>query len=261
MYHLVVDKHSAKPIYLQIIDFLIAEIDGGRLQPGQKIPSANDLSKQMGVSKLTVLQALRELNRMGRVFSSVGKGTYVSHARKLETDLRRVWGFTETFKAQGFKPGSQLISFERIYANALTAAALEVPVGTPIFRIARTRLLNDRPVGVETTHLVVADVPGLDQYDWNTESLYVVLKNKYELEPVCGRNYIEATAADEATARLLSIPKKSPLLVAERISCLANQHPVEFVRSFYRADLMRFKVEMTSDHPMNILAAKMEQVE
>ena len=260
MYHYEIDKLSAKPIYLQIRDHLLADIDEGRLQPGQKIPSANDLSRQMGVSKMTVLQALRELNRMGRLFSSRGKGTYVSNNQKLEPDLRSVWGFTETFQAQGYKTGSQLIHFERILADATTAEALEVSVGTAIFRMMRKRLLNEQPVGIETTHLTEADVPGLDEYDWNTESLYTVLKTHYDLEPVCGRNYIEAAAADEPIARQLSIPKNTPVLATERISCLSNHHPIEYVRSFYRADLMRLKVEMSSDNPMNILTSKLGQI-
>jgi DNA-binding transcriptional regulator YhcF (GntR family) len=63
MYHFRVDKLSAQPIYLQIRNYLVAEILAGRLQPGEKIPSANELSKQMGVSKMTVLHALGDLNR------------------------------------------------------------------------------------------------------------------------------------------------------------------------------------------------------
>ena len=257
MYHFSIDKQNAKPIYLQIKDHLLKEIDEGRLQPGQKIPSANDLSKQMGVSKVTVLQALRELNHMGRLFSSHGKGTYVSQTRKLEPDFRSVWGFTETFRAQGYKTSSQLISFDLLRADAWIAESLEVPAGTKVYRIVRTRLLNDQPVGVETTHLVESDVPGLDQFDWNGASLYSVLKSQYGIEPVCGRNYIEAAGADETIARLLSVSKNTPVLATERISCVANNHPVEFVRSFYRADLMRLKVEMFNDNPMNILASKM----
>ena len=252
MYHFTIDKNDAKPIYLQIEDYLLKEMDEGRLQPGQKIPSANDLSREMGVSRMTVLQALRELTHMGRLFSSVGKGTYVAQSDKLETDMRSVWGFTETFREQGFKVSSQLVNLDHIKADVMLARALEVAEGAPIFRMERKRSLNDQPVGIETVHLSEINVPGLDQHDWNVESLYSVLREQYGLGPVCGRNYIEAAAADEYIARMLCIPKNTPVLATSRISCLPSQKPIEYVMAFYRSDLIRFKVEIISEPAMNL---------
>jgi len=259
MYHLTIDKSSARPIYLQIKDRLLEAIEQGQLQPGQKIPSARDLSEQIGVSRLTVLQALRELTHLGRLFTVSGKGTFVGRVEKLEPNIRTVWGFTETFRAQGYRTGSQLILFDVINANAAAARALEVPEKTPLYHLVRKRLLNDQPVGVETTHLVQAEFPGLELFDWNKESLYSILRERYGMDPVCGYNYIEAAAADETTARLLSIPKSTPVLSTERITCLSNLHPIELVHSVYRADRLRLKVEMTAENPINMLTAKMKQ--
>ena len=142
MYHLAIDKSSARPLYLQIKDRLLEAIDKGLLQPGQKIPSARDLSEQIGVSRLTVLQALREMTRLGRLFTVNGKGTFVGRVEKLEPNLRTVWGFTETFRAQGYKTGSQLIQFDVINADATMAGSLEVPEKTPLYRMTRKRLLH-----------------------------------------------------------------------------------------------------------------------
>ena len=259
MDHLAIDKSSARPLYLQIKDRLLEAIDKGLLQPGQKIPSARDLSEQIGVSRLTVLQALREMTRLGRLFTVNGKGTFVGRVEKLEPNLRTVWGFTETFRAQGYKTGSQLIQFDVINADATIAGSLEVPEKTPLYRMTRQRLLNDQPVGVETTHLVQAEFPGFELFDWNKESLYSILRERYGQDPVCGYNYIEATAADETTAHLLSIPKNTPVLSTERISCVSNLHPVELVRAFYRADRLRLKVEMSPENRINLLSTKVNQ--
>ena len=259
MYHLEIDKNSARPIYLQIKDQLLAAIDQGQFQPGQKIPSARYLSEQIGVSRLTVLQALRELTRLRRLFTVTGKGTFVGRVEKLEPDIRTVWGFTDTFHNQGYKTGSQLIHFDVIFADSATAMSLAVPEKTTLYRIMRKRLLNDQPVGIESTHLVQAEFPGLESFNWNKESLYTVMREHYGKEPVCGVNYVEAAAADETIARLLSIPKNTPVLATERITCLSDLHPIEFVRAVYRADRMRLKVEMSPENPTNILNSKMDQ--
>ncbi len=259
MYHLEIDKSSARPIYLQIKDQLLAAIDQGQFQPGQKIPSARHLSEQVGVSRLTVLQALRELVRLRRLFTVTGKGTFVGRVEKLEPNIRTVWGFTDTFHNQGYRTGAQLVRFDVINADSAAAQALQVPEKTPLYRMTRKRLLNDQPVGIETSHLVQAEFPGLESFNWNKESLYTILRERYGKEPVCGVNYVEAAAADETIARLLSIPKNTPVLATERITCVSDLHPIELVRAVYRADRMRLKVEMTPESPNNMLTFRADQ--
>jgi GntR family transcriptional regulator len=261
MYNFRVDKSSSRPIYLQIRDRLLEAIEQGLFQPGQKIPSARDLSVQMDVSRMTVLQALRDLTHQGRVYSVTGKGTFVSLPEKLEPNLRTVWGFTETFQAQGYTLSSQLVMFDHMPADAKAAAALQVPEGTPLNRIKRKRLLNGHPVGIETAHLVLADFPELCDYDWNQASLYAVLRGRYGIELVGGRNYIEAAAAPDDIARHLSIPKHTPVLSTQRITYASNMRPVELVFAFYRGDRMRMMVDMIHENPVNILSSKLDHLE
>lgn len=257
MYYFEVDKSNSRPIYLQIRDKLLAAIETGMLLPGQKIPSARDLSEQMGVSRMTVLQALRELTQQGRLYTVAGKGTFVALPEKLEPNLRTVWGFTETFDTAQMRPSSRLINLDTIPADARAAAALQTAEGSPLIRIARLRLLNDQPVGLETTHLVQASFSELTEYDWNKESLYVILRNRYGLELVGGCNYIEAVAAPDDVAHLLALPKHAPVLATERVAYTANLRPIELVFSYYRGDRMRMKVEMLHENPGNILSTKL----
>jgi GntR family transcriptional regulator len=259
MYQFNINKEIPKPIYLQLKEQLLEAIDKGLLQPGQKVPSTREISSQFGVSRMTVLQALRELTYQGVLFTVSGKGTFVGQANKLEPNLRTVWGFTETFLAQGYKPASKLISFKVTNADKKAADALHVPEKTPLFVIVRKRMLDDQPVGIETTQLTQSNFPGLEKFDWNSKSLYSVMREHYHIDPICGYNYIEAAAANEEIAHLLSIPKNSPVLSTERITCQANLDPIEYVHAYYRSDRLRLKVESTSDNPTNILSSKLER--
>lgn len=258
MYYFEVDKSNSRPIYLQIRDKLLAAMETGLLLPGQKIPSARDLSEQMAVSRMTVLQALRELTQQGRLYTVAGKGTFVALPEKLEPNLHTAWGFTETFDTDDMRPSSRLISFDTLPADAKSAAALQTTEGTPLVRIARLRLLNDQPVGLETTHLIQATFHELAEYDWNKESLYGILRTHYGLELVGGCNYIEAISAPDNVAQLLAIPKHAPVLATERIAYTANLRPIELVFAYYRGDRMRMKVEMRHENPVNILSTKLD---
>lgn len=77
---LPIDRHSQKPIYLQIRDRLRRLIQSGRLQPGEKLPSIRKLAKTIQVSPLTVIEAYGMLEGDSLIQSRPGSGYFVSTA-------------------------------------------------------------------------------------------------------------------------------------------------------------------------------------
>src|SRR5689334_15886406 len=74
---ILINKASGKPIYLQVVDSIIAEIHAGRLRPGQKLPGARTLGELLGLNRKTIVAAMDELNSQGWIESFVHKGTFV----------------------------------------------------------------------------------------------------------------------------------------------------------------------------------------
>lgn len=72
------NRESGPPLYLQLSDALASEIQGGRLMPGQRLPSERDLAATLGVSRTTVVNAYGELQARGLARGQVGRGTYVN---------------------------------------------------------------------------------------------------------------------------------------------------------------------------------------
>ncbi len=67
--------------YQSVINWLTEQIDSGRLGPGEKIPSENELCGRFGLSRQTVRHAISKLIEDGLVESRQGSGTYVSDQR------------------------------------------------------------------------------------------------------------------------------------------------------------------------------------
>src|SRR5215472_11459733 len=80
-------RGSGATVYSQIEDWLAEAIGAGRLAPGDRMPSEQDLAAWFGVSRMTLRQALAKLARRGLVTRTVGRqgGTFVAE-RKLEQD-------------------------------------------------------------------------------------------------------------------------------------------------------------------------------
>lgn len=69
---------NGEPIYSQLLSALEADISGGRLPAGFRMPTQRDLARTLGISAGTVTKAYAEAERMGLVQGQVGRGTFVS---------------------------------------------------------------------------------------------------------------------------------------------------------------------------------------
>ena len=75
---IAIDRKVATPLHRQIYDAYRLAIVDGRLRPGQRIPSTRELSPQLGVSRLPVLNAYAQLLSEGYFESRAGAGTVIS---------------------------------------------------------------------------------------------------------------------------------------------------------------------------------------
>ena len=75
---LYVNAGDELPIYRQIMRQITDAIAGGRLQPGERLPSHRDLAEQLVIAPLTVKKAYDELEREGLIDMQHGRGTFVA---------------------------------------------------------------------------------------------------------------------------------------------------------------------------------------
>jgi GntR family transcriptional regulator / MocR family aminotransferase len=80
VFELVLPPRSSKlPAYRWLYQSLRAEILGGRLRRGMRLPSTRDLAVQYGLARGTIVNAFEQLKSEGYLDGSVGSGTYVSN--------------------------------------------------------------------------------------------------------------------------------------------------------------------------------------
>jgi GntR family transcriptional regulator len=73
----LVNAADELPIYRQIMRQIEEAIAGGRLKPGDKLPSHRDLAEQIVVAPLTVKKSYDELEALGFIETQRGRGTFV----------------------------------------------------------------------------------------------------------------------------------------------------------------------------------------
>ncbi len=231
------------PLYHQLKQIVRAEIERGMYQPGERIPAESEWIQRYGISRITVRQALDELEAEGVVVRRHGKGTYVAEKR-IEQDLVRLTDFVEDMELAGLAPSSCVLAFTREPANNVVAGAVAVAVDEEVVRVDRLRLANDRPIAYDTTWLPLRFGLLLSEDLLASETIYHILETRYGIPVEAGTFHITAATATPEQARLLEVAAGTGLLLIQRISCTTGDVAVYVQERYYRTDRVSYRVTL-----------------
>lgn len=225
---------------------------GGELVPGARLPSESELSRQHEVSRITVRQALSDLQKEGLIYSQQGKGSFVSRPKAFQ-EIRRLQGFAEQMAENGHEVVNQLLSLREQPADAHTAARLQLPIGSPVTEVRRLRLLDREPISVEWTWLPANIGRELAQADLATRDIFLIIENDLGRPLGHAELAIDAVAASADIAQALNLPTGSPVLRIERLTHDQDGRPIDHEFLHFRSDTFqyRFRVERhpQASHP------------
>ena len=240
----MINKNSPIPIYHQLGEIIKELIEKGELKPGDSLPAEREYAEQFQISRMTVRQAFTQLVNEGFLHRIQGKGTFVAERKpKIEQALHGLTSFTEDMLARGMKPGSQLMNFEIIPATSFIAEQLGIQEYGPVYEIKRIRFADDMPMALETNYISANFIKGLTEQIVN-QSLYSYIEDQLNLRIDHASQVIESAVANELELDYLKIQPGTPIMLIQRHTFLKDGTPVEFVRSSYRADRYKFKIQM-----------------
>ena len=98
-------RETNKPLYVQIAEQLRTQIENGQLAPHTRLPASRVLARQLGVNRITIVNAYAELEAEGLVMSRVGSGTFVAW----EPAERKFIGREALEQQRADKPQNKLI--------------------------------------------------------------------------------------------------------------------------------------------------------
>ncbi|MCH8875783.1 MAG: GntR family transcriptional regulator [Chloroflexi bacterium] len=231
------------PLYIQIAEALLDQIENGELAPGDRLPAERKLSRALSVNRMTLRNALRVLEQQGLLIRRQGDGTYVA-APKVERQAGYLFSFTEGMRRRGYIPGAKVIHLERRPVEASIGRQLGLGASAMIYSIQRLRLLNRQPVLLEEFTISVERFPKLEDHDLEGRSLYEIMEAEYQVKVTRARQSLEPVLATSFEAELLEIELGSPLMLERRISFDEGERPIEYGKDLYRGDRFRFVTEM-----------------
>lgn len=231
----------AKPLYVQIQEYIAEKILTGELPPETRITSERELSQELGVSRMTVRRSLTELVNEGLLERRHGAGTFVAKPKVTYT-VTELMDYARTLRSRGLSVARQLLEFSEVPASRRLAERLMVEIGHPLYHVVLLHLANRVPVVLERTFLSCERCPNLHEYDLEKTSINDLLSAGLRMQLSCNDQEIEAVVASDITAKQLRVEEGFPLLMVSRtVLRLEDELPVQYSQDLLRSDYARIR--------------------
>jgi len=209
-------RSDGTPKYIGISRAIALAITEGELPEGAVLPSQRELADNFGVTIMTVRQAVQVLTEQGLVFPAQGRGTYVTR-QPYRMPLGPLASFAAQIEASGRTLQTEVLGFGPVEVSSLEQRRMGLP--TPeAFEVVRLRVVDGRPVVLQTSLLPRETGSRLNVAELATRSLYDVLHTNLGLTVARATETVQATTLDSETARLLGRSAGEAALVSTRLT-------------------------------------------
>lgn len=201
---------TALPLYRRVKSYVMDRIVSGAWPTDQRLPSENDLVSTLGISRMTVNRALRELTSAGYLLRIQGVGTFVAPRKPLST-LIEVNNISGEITARGSVHRAEVIRLETLRATpADLTRAFEFRQPQPVGHSIVLHFENDTPVQIEERFVNAALVPDYPRQDFTRMTTFDYLQAATPLTEV--EHVISAIPADTEMAHHLQLHAGEPCL-------------------------------------------------
>jgi len=215
------------PLYRQVYDLLLSRITNGIWRPSEALPSEQALAAELGVSQGTVRKALDALATDRLVERRQGKGTYVAlHTR--ESALFRFFRLARPRTGERVTPESTLLSVQRRTARRADRERLKLSGRCNVMEARRIRLIDDRPVILETVIVPLSLFPEIHKRRTLPNTLYSMYQSVYGISIFAAKEEVRADLATAEDTAHLEVEPGTPLLHIDRLALAIDGTPAEW---------------------------------
>lgn len=241
------DRNSFVPLYYQLQEALKEQIESGRWQPGDALPSEPELAQVFSVSRVVVRQALAILEDDHQIVRIRGRGTFIAQPK---LDYRAGGLSRLLISPRGPDVRIQVLDKRTAPVESSIRRGLELGEDARIVRITTLLSLQGAPLAISYSFFAADQVPWLDvaaQVGRNLPPSLTLAQHGVELAD--SQLSIEASQCGQFEADRFGIAHRSAVFL---VLCTEHRRtdqgavPFEIARVEYRGDVLRFKLQARS---------------
>jgi GntR family transcriptional regulator len=244
---------SKRPVlYRQVATQLVDRIQSGFWKVGDNLPSENLLSKEFGVSRQTIRQALQFLQESGYIHRHQGSATKV-----ISTSQPRV--FSQSFNSLG-----EILNYPRntyrqnhieeyVECDEQLQKILQAPIGSAWYHIGAVRLEEETNIKLAWTDIyILQKFAKLTQLkDHAREMVYTQIEKHFGVSIAYADVEISSSKLSRKHAKLLGVNADTSSLIVLRRYFDKEGNPFEISMTQHPENLYTFKMNLRSSHQIN----------
>lgn len=233
-------KPDQRHLYLQVIDKLKQSIEEGTYKMKERLPSEFELSKQLGVSRATLREALRVLEEENVIVRRHGVGTFVNSKPILNSGIEQLNSVTGMIENAGLRPGTIFLNSSDIGSTEEDQRRFSLKNGEDLLMIERVRTADGEPI-VYCLDKIPRSILS-DSFTHNQDSIFKLLEQRANCKIAYAVSEIEPIGYHEKISPILNCDPETALLLLKQLHYDENDRPVLYSVNYFRADAFRFQV-------------------
>jgi len=221
---------------------LSENIAAGTFSADGRLPSERQLSDQFSTTRITLREALSQLEGQGLIYRQVRRGWFVSPPRIVYNPLQRSH-FHAMARDQGRSARTEVIDARELIASEAVCLKLALPDKSPVYCIRRLRYLDGRPVLYVEHYLNPTFFPHILEVDL-TQSLTDLYLSKYGVNYGRVRFDMVPTRLSEDASSALKVAPGSPALFITRTNRDQHDRVIDCDLEYWRYDALLIDVEV-----------------
>ncbi|RJL20690.1 histidine utilization repressor [Bailinhaonella thermotolerans] len=200
---------ASVPAYQRVKNLIAEGVRSGHWSQGQQLPSENQLVSALGLSRMTINRALRELTHEGLIVRRAGLGTFVAEP-KAASALLEVRNIADDIRRHGHRHRTEVV-----YLREEPAVAADPELGASrVFHSLIVHFEDDTPIQLEDRYVNPEAAPHYLERDFTRETPHAYLNAVAPLTR--GEHVVEAVLATPEERRLLRTDRHEPCLLIRR---------------------------------------------
>lgn len=236
------DRSNPLPLWAQLEAELRSRLDAGEFDSG--FPTDAQLVADYGVSRHTVRESIRHLNRTGILRRERGRGTVVNRS-EFEQSLGGLYSLFSSIEAAGVTQNSELLECS-VVRKPEAAVHLGVSEEADLVFIERLRLAGELPLAIDRAWLPHTIAAPLLDADFSHTALYDELEKASGVRPNRGWERLMPILPTRPDRERLGLNRSDAAFFLERLGQHDDQ-VLEWRTTTIRGDRYRFVADWSSD--------------
>jgi GntR family transcriptional regulator len=215
----------------------------GKWSSGSQIPGELGLARRLGVSVITIRQALGQLAHEGYVRREKAKGTFVNWNRPLRQSVSLEVPADDLATINTDSTSFKLLSFDLIETPVEIEQKFRIPRKEKMTRIIRIRLSQGQPLAYVISYVPSRIGSKIQEKALTRSPLNTIVEDLLPFKITRVKHTVAARLADDEVSAHLGIPPGSPVLYVER-DYLHKKEMVLRSVGFYRTDLFTYELTL-----------------